>query len=69
MTDLDQAPERVRVHFDAPFALVADVTPAAAAELALEPGAEVWCAVKATAIQSSRATRRLDRAESITSAP
>ena len=31
--------------------LVADVTPAAAAELALAPGAEVWCAVKATAIQ------------------
>jgi molybdate transport system ATP-binding protein len=51
VTDLDRAPGRVRVHFSAPFALVADVTPAAAAELALAPGAEVWCAVKATAIQ------------------
>jgi molybdate transport system ATP-binding protein len=38
------------VHFAEPVALVADVTPAAASELALEPGAEVWCAVKATAI-------------------
>ena len=41
----------VRVHFAAPIALVADVTPAAAVDLALAPGAEVWCAVKATAIQ------------------
>jgi molybdate transport system ATP-binding protein len=49
--DVDRAPERVRVHFTQPFALVADVTPAAASELALAPGREVWCAVKATAIQ------------------
>ena len=49
--DIDRAPGRVRVYFEAPFALVADVTPAAAAELALVPGADVWCAVKATAIQ------------------
>jgi molybdate transport system ATP-binding protein len=51
VTDIDQAPDRVRVHFDAPIPLVADVTPAAALELALAPGVEVWCAVKATAIQ------------------
>jgi len=51
VTDIDQAPDRVRVHFDAPVPLVADVTPAAALELALAPGVEVWCAVKATAIQ------------------
>ncbi len=51
VSDLDRASDRVRVHFATPFALTADVTPAAAAELALEPGAEVWCAVKATAIQ------------------
>ena len=49
--DVDRAPDRVRVHFTEPFALVADVTPAAASELALAPGTEVWCAVKATAIQ------------------
>jgi molybdate transport system ATP-binding protein len=49
--DVDHSPGRVRVYFEHPFALVADVTPAAATELALAPGAEVWCAVKATAIQ------------------
>jgi molybdate transport system ATP-binding protein len=49
--DLDHASDRVRVHFEQPIALVADVTPAAAVDLALAPGAEVWCAVKATAIQ------------------
>ena len=49
--DLDRAPDRVRVYFSDPFALVADVTPAAAAELALAPGTEVWCAVKATAVE------------------
>ena len=51
VSDLDQTSDRVRVHFAAPIPLVADVTPAAAVELALAPGAEVWCAVKATAIQ------------------
>jgi molybdate transport system ATP-binding protein len=50
VSGLDQAPDRVRVYFDAPLPLVADVTPAAAAELALRTGLEVWCAVKATAI-------------------
>jgi molybdate transport system ATP-binding protein len=50
VSDVDQAPDRVRVHFDAPIALVAEVTPAAAAELALAPGTVVWCAVKATAV-------------------
>ncbi len=49
--DLDRAPDRVRVHFAEPFALVADVTPAAASELALTPGTDVWCAVKATAVE------------------
>ncbi len=50
VSDLDHAPGRVRVHFDAPIAMVADVTPAAAEELALARGAQVWCAVKATAV-------------------
>jgi molybdate transport system ATP-binding protein len=49
--DVDRTPDRVRVHFAEPFALVADVTPAAVSELALGPGTEVWCAVKATAIE------------------
>jgi molybdate transport system ATP-binding protein len=38
VADVDRAPDRVRVHFAAPLELVADVTPAAAAELALAPG-------------------------------
>ena len=54
------------------FALVADVTPAAAAELALVPGVEVWCAVKATAIQvhaalsHGAATGRVDNVAAMT---
>jgi molybdate transport system ATP-binding protein len=52
VSDVDRAADRVRVHFAAPIPLVADVTPAAAADLALAPGAEVWCAIKATAIQT-----------------
>ena len=51
VTDIDRTPDRVRVHLDEPFSIVADVTPTAAAELGLRPGAPVWCAVKATAIQ------------------
>jgi molybdate transport system ATP-binding protein len=50
VADLDREPHRVRVRFDAPVALVADVTPSAANELELAPGRVVWCAVKATAI-------------------
>jgi molybdate transport system ATP-binding protein len=43
----------VRVHLDSPSpprALIADVTPAAAAELGLVPGRMVWAAVKATEV-------------------
>ena len=50
VSDVDHAPDRARVHFDTPIPLVADVTPAAALDLALAPGVEVWSAVKATAI-------------------
>ena len=38
----------IRVHLDGPLAVAADVTPAAAADLGLAPGTEVWVAVKAT---------------------
>lgn len=38
----------VRVHLDGPVPIAADVTPAAAADLALAPGEPVWVAVKAT---------------------
>jgi molybdate transport system ATP-binding protein len=40
----------VRVHVDAAGGLIADVTPASAAQLRLVPGAEVWATVKATEI-------------------
>jgi molybdate transport system ATP-binding protein len=39
--------DSVRVHLDGPLPAAADVTPAAAAELRLEPGGYVWAAVKA----------------------
>ena len=40
----------VRVHLDAASGLIADVTPASAAQLGLAPGTSVWAAVKATEI-------------------
>jgi molybdate transport system ATP-binding protein len=45
---------RVHVH---PPELVADVTPAAAAELGLAPGSEVWASVKATEVDVIAAGR------------
>jgi molybdate transport system ATP-binding protein len=40
--------DRFRVHLTGPLPVAADVTPGAAADLELTPGAEVWAAVKAT---------------------
>ncbi len=40
----------VRVHLDAVSGLIADVTPASAAQLGLSPGRRVWATVKATEI-------------------
>jgi molybdate transport system ATP-binding protein len=40
----------VRVHVDAAGGLIADVTPASAAQLRLGPGVDVWATVKATEI-------------------
>lgn len=42
--------ERVRVQLDGPVPLVAEVTAAAVAELALRPGERVWTSVKATEV-------------------
>ncbi|MGH7790038.1 MAG: TOBE domain-containing protein, partial [Candidatus Binatia bacterium] len=47
---LDDEGARVRVRTDGPPALVAEVTPAAVADLALAPGSEVWVSLKATEI-------------------
>lgn len=40
--------DRVRVQLAAPLGLVAEVTPAAVAELTLHEGAEIWASAKAT---------------------
>jgi molybdate transport system ATP-binding protein len=42
--------DRVRVHVDGVVPLVAEVTPAAVAELGLHDGVEVWTSVKATEV-------------------
>ncbi len=42
--------DAVRLAVDAGQVILADITPAAAAELALAPGREVWLAVKETAV-------------------
>lgn len=48
--DIDLQGERVRVRVKGPVPLVAEVTRVAVRELHLEPGTEVWMAVKATEV-------------------
>lgn len=43
---------RVRVTVEGPVSLVAEVTPAAVAELGLRPGGQVWAVVKATEVDT-----------------
>ncbi len=45
---VEQQGDRVRVQLDGPVQAMADITPAAVAELDLGPGTEVWTSVKAT---------------------
>jgi molybdate transport system ATP-binding protein len=47
---LDLEGDRVRVRVGGPLPIVAEVTPAAVAELGLAAGGEVWVAVKATEV-------------------
>jgi len=47
---LDLLGDRVRVQLGSPLGLVAEVTPAAVAELSLVEGAAVWASVKATEV-------------------
>jgi molybdate transport system ATP-binding protein len=47
VADLEADRDRVRVQLDGSISLVAEVTPAAVADLRLEPGAAVWVSVKA----------------------
>jgi molybdate transport system ATP-binding protein len=44
--------DSLRIELSGPIALAADVTPAAAVELRLAPGQEVWATVKATEVTS-----------------
>lgn len=48
--EVDAAGSRVRVALDGPVPLVAEVTPAAVADLELRPGSPCWASVKATEI-------------------
>jgi len=45
---LDGIGDRVRVELSGVPPVVAEITPAASSALGLQPGAEVWAAVKAT---------------------
>ncbi len=50
VTGLEQLADRVRVAFDGAPPALADITPAALAELRLAPGTRVWLSVKATEV-------------------
>ncbi len=50
VTGFDLLGDRVRVRLQGEVPLVAEVTPAAVAEMGLEEGLEVWAAVKATEV-------------------
>ena len=50
VADLDVLGDRVRVHLGPVIDLIAEITPAAAAELELREGSPVWASVKATEI-------------------
>jgi molybdate transport system ATP-binding protein len=50
VADVDRQADRVRVRLTGEIPLVAEITPAALADLALQPGGQVWAAVKATEI-------------------
>jgi molybdate transport system ATP-binding protein len=50
VTDVDRQAERVRVRVTGAVPLIAEITPAALDDLALQPGDRVWATVKATEI-------------------
>jgi molybdate transport system ATP-binding protein len=52
VADVDRHAERVRVQLDGEVPLVAEITGAAVEALALQPGDEVWAAVKATEVSA-----------------
>jgi molybdate transport system ATP-binding protein len=50
VSDIDVQHDRVRVRLDGDVPLVAEITPAAVAELAVRPGEAIWASVKATEV-------------------
>ena len=52
---VDPEGERARVRVTGPLTVVAEVTPAAVADLGLRPGARVWVAVKAPEVRAFQA--------------
>ncbi|MEV4347858.1 ABC transporter ATP-binding protein [Actinoplanes sp. NPDC049596] len=55
VTSVARHGDALRVEIAGPVAVAADVTPAAAVHLGLEPGRAVWASVKATEVRSYRA--------------
>ncbi|WP_082127108.1 ABC transporter ATP-binding protein [Allosalinactinospora lopnorensis] len=49
---IERLGDQVRVHLDGELALSAEITPAALAELRMEPGEKAWACVKATEVDS-----------------
>ncbi|GIE97713.1 ABC transporter ATP-binding protein [Paractinoplanes rishiriensis] len=56
LADLQSHGDNMRIRLDGPISVAADVTPAAAAQLHLEPGQELWVAVKAAETRAYPAT-------------
>lgn len=50
VTWIEPLGETTRIQLGAPLPMVADITPSAAAALALRPGVEIWAALKATEV-------------------
>ncbi|XVV14942.1 ABC transporter ATP-binding protein [Actinoplanes sp. CA-131856] len=48
LADMQRNGDNLRVRLDGPISVAADITPAAAAQLDLVPGRQLWAAVKAT---------------------
>jgi molybdate transport system ATP-binding protein len=51
VTGLTMLADRVRLDLDGQPSVMADVTPAAVAELSLHPGNQIWLTVKATDLE------------------
>ncbi len=55
VTTVSRHGDALRIELGGPLPAAADVTPAAAVQLALEPGRQVWATVKATEVRAYRA--------------